>query len=857
MLDLSTTLLNAQNSNPVIRNNAEAQLTLAVEQQYDQFLLALCVEFATEGKQETSRQLAGLYLKNLIVAQDEAIQETKSQRWLACDRTIKDQIRTGFLQALLSPVQTASHTAAQVVAAYGAIDTPRNEWPTLLQTLFQNVSSAEIPSVSKVASLEALGYMCDTMNPGDVAKPMVDQILNTIVDGMRSDRPNEIRLAAVTAMCNSLEFTEENFKIQNERDAIVRVVCEATQCTDMNVRVKAFECIATVANLYYEKLQPYMEALFQLTANAIRSDNQLVGQQAIEFWSTVCDNESEIIELLEDGPQEGVVNLNIAVQAAPLLVPILLETLTKQDDNEADDSWNIAMAGATCLDALAQTITDSIVDLVVPYVRQNITSNEWRSKEAAIMAFGSIMNGPSQAKLIPIVAAALPILVTCLQDQNNLVKDTSAWTIGRVCEFQTQAIATDMLPPLVTGLSGALEDRSSKVAAQACFAVHNLAAACTNDADKPTNVLSSFMPHMLVRLLTVTSREDWESDNLRATAYEAANMLVTNSAEDMKAVVVQVLSESLNRLEKTFGTVTDAQERMNLQSLLCGLIGVCVQKLTTTEITEQVSDRIMQLLLQVFTVKGAVAHEDAFMSVGFMVDKLQGTFVRYLNHFHAPLISGLKNVEEYQVCTVAVGVVGDLCRALNKQLFPLCDDIINCLLELLQSQSLNRTVKPHVLAVFADIAMAIEADFERYANIVLEVLMQASLVNIDKDDEDVIEYINSLRESVLEAYTGILQGLLTDKKQDALIPYLDRILDFISRCACDEFRNSSVVKAVIGLLGDLGQAFGPRMQPILSQSFVSVIMQEGTTMEDPSTRSLANWALGVVAQVKSQSNTSS
>jgi hypothetical protein len=27
------------------------------------------VEFATEGKPETSRQLAGLYLKNLIVAQ--------------------------------------------------------------------------------------------------------------------------------------------------------------------------------------------------------------------------------------------------------------------------------------------------------------------------------------------------------------------------------------------------------------------------------------------------------------------------------------------------------------------------------------------------------------------------------------------------------------------------------------------------------------------------------------------------------------------------------------------------------------------------------------------------------------------
>lgn len=33
-----------------------------------QFLLALCVELATEGKPDSSRQLAGLYIKNLITA---------------------------------------------------------------------------------------------------------------------------------------------------------------------------------------------------------------------------------------------------------------------------------------------------------------------------------------------------------------------------------------------------------------------------------------------------------------------------------------------------------------------------------------------------------------------------------------------------------------------------------------------------------------------------------------------------------------------------------------------------------------------------------------------------------------------
>ena len=47
-------------------------------------------------------------------------------------------------------------------------------------------------------------------------------------------------------------------------------------------------------------------------------------------------------------------------------------------------------------------------------------------------------------------------------------------------------------------------------------------------------------------------RDDWDSENLRACAYEAVNMIVTNSAEDMKAVVVQLLSEALNRWGKEY-----------------------------------------------------------------------------------------------------------------------------------------------------------------------------------------------------------------------------------------------------------------------------------------------------------------
>ncbi len=192
-------------------------------------------------------------------------------------------------------MKEVSHTAAQVLAAYGAVDVPRNEWPSLLAALFHNINSPDVHEVCKVASLEALGYMCDSMDPDAVDNSVVNQILSSIVDGMRSDRRNDIRLAAVVALNNSLDFTSNNFENATERDAIMRAICEATQSQDLKIRERAFECFTTVGELYYEKLQPYFDTLFTLSTNAIRTDDQAVGMQAIEFWTTVCDREIDAI----------------------------------------------------------------------------------------------------------------------------------------------------------------------------------------------------------------------------------------------------------------------------------------------------------------------------------------------------------------------------------------------------------------------------------------------------------------------------------------------------------------------------------------------------------------------------------
>jgi importin subunit beta-1 len=123
-----------------------------------------------------------------------------------------------------------------------------------------------------------------------------------------------------------------------------------------------------------------------------------------------------------------------------------------------------------------------------------------------------------------LITGCLPILVQTLQDQHDLVKETSAWTIGRICEFHVETLQPEAVLPLVTGLCGALDD-SSKVASQACFALYHLAQAAEVHEVCESNQLSPYMGGLVEKLFFVTTREDADENLLRSSAYEAINML--------------------------------------------------------------------------------------------------------------------------------------------------------------------------------------------------------------------------------------------------------------------------------------------------------------------------------------------
>ncbi|XP_050309987.1 importin subunit beta-1 isoform X2 [Anthonomus grandis grandis] len=826
------------------------------------------------GNSHVARMAAGLQLKNQLTAKDQTVKVQYQQRWIAFPEDIRNYIKKNVVGALGTETNRPS-SAAQCVAYIAVAELPQQQWPDLISTLVSNVVNAT-SEMQKEATLEAIGYICSEID-SDVLVSQSNDILTAIVSGIRvAEQSNHVRLAATRALLNSLEFTKANFDHPAERNYIMECICEATQSTDTAIKVTALECLVKIMSLYYQHMEPYMgPALFPITLEAMKSDNDAVALQGIEFWSNVSDEEVDLAiedtEAQEAGRPPSRVSCHYAKGALHYIVPILLQKLTKQEELDDEDDWNPTKAAGVCLMLLASCCEDEIVPHVLPFIKDNIKSDNWRLRDASLMAFGSILGGLDNPTLKPLVEQAMPTLIELMYDSSVTVRDTAAWTFGRICEIIPEAAINEaFLKPLLESLINGLK-AEPRVAANVCWAFSGLAeaayeaAACEiaggDDTNPETYCLSQYFEFIVQRLLEVTDRPDGAQHNLRPAAYEALMEMIKNSPRDCYVTVQKTTMVILERLQQVLqmeshiSSHSDRSQFNDLQSLLCGTLQSVLRKVTPED-APQISDAVMTALLTMFNSnKSGGVQEDAIMAVSTLVEVLGEGFLKYMDAFKPYLYLGLKNHQEYQVCGTAVGLTGDIFRALKLKALPYCDEIMALLLENLGEPTVHRNVKPQILSVFGDMALSIGGEFKKYLEVVLATLAQASQAQVDRTDFDMIDYLNELREGVLDAYTGIIQGLKGDASNPSpdvnlLERHIPFIVQFITAVAQDADHSDGTIAVAAGIVGDLCSTFGPPMLPLLELPAIQEMLAQGRRSRISRTKTLATWATKEMKKLK-------
>lgn len=839
------------------RNNAEQQLSLLAENNFEEYMQRFA-EVLMSSSLGQVRILAALGMKNQLTSKLSNKRAEQQSRWIASNAHTKSTIKDVAINVLLSDDKDMTTSISQLVSAIAVIELPRNEWPELLPIITENTKT-EKPLNVKRSCLLAIGYICESADPND--PNIIEQsngILIAIAQGVHSAEPlTQVRLTALNALIYSLLFIKKNFQNEGERNYIMQIVCEATQASDAELQAAAFGCLARIVQLYYQYMSLYMEkALYVLSMNGMLSSNDRVACMAIEFWSTICEEEFEISyqihEQSERGeqPSEDLQTYNFALLACREVLPRLLVLLTKQNEDPEDDDWSVAMAAGSCLQLLATTTGMYVVQPTLEFFVANIEQPDWRNREAAVMAFGSILEGPEIEQLKPAILEAIRPIENLVHDQTIQVKETVTWCLGKITEVALSALDLNTdLEPLLQALLDGLRDHP-KVAVNSCWALINLLEQlCADSMDEPTSPMSKYYEEFVQALILLSNKHDNEF-NSRASAYEALSAFVTYSANDTMPIIQQIANEVLTRVQTTLSIQQQGlsiENRAALEELQINILSVMTNiiRRLSGEVSS-VAPSLMGMFIKLLEAQepNSLIEEDVFIAISAVASALGEGFLPYMDSFIPYLSQALRNVQS-QTCVTAVGLVADLAQSLNAKIAPYLGALMDILGLDIINIDIKRELKPAIISCFGDIAGVMGPDFTQYMDPVMQVCISLSDLVPEDNSYDAIDYVNSVKEAVLDCYVGIVSGL--SSKPELLAQILDPIFLLIQQIANDVelSSNETVARSASGLLGDIAALYSDgQLKNYYSNEWVTVFIKKtrGNMSFSQQTRDAARWA---------------
>lgn len=842
---LENTILNPDAS---IRLQSEAQLKKLCNEDFLQFAGLLSQILSDNSARLEARILAALSLKNELISKDPIKNQQFAKRWLTqIDVESKNHIKQFALNALLDQQPRIANASAQLIAAIADIELPKNEWPGLMEIMVKNTSQHQLENIKR-ASLLVLGYICEGADPSnEYLIAQSNHILIAIVQGAQASETSKlVRLTALNALADSLTFIKNNMEREGERNYLMQVVCEATQADDHDIQAAAFGCLCKIMSLYYFLMKPYMEqALYALTVTTMQSADEKVASMAVEFWSTICEEEIDIAYELSQFPKSPLQSYNFALASIQEVVPNLLNLLTKQHEDPESDDWNVSMSAGACLQLFAQNCANYVVEPVLHFVEQNITSENWRQREAAVMAFGSILDGPDKVQLINLIHQALPPILNLITDPILQVKETVAWCIGRIADLVVGAVDPQQhLSDVINACLLGLEDHS-KVATNCAWTIINLVEQMSDMDGSP---IYNYYPVLVDSLIKAANRPDNEH-NARASAFSGLTTMVEFSTDQVSDSTTSISSFVLDKLSQTM-LVDEMQlsneDKQNLEELQANILSVLSAVIRkNTQAVAPVSDMLMDLFLKLLSKKdSSYIEDDVFYAISSLAIAMGKGFIKYLESFSPFLVNAL-NQTQSQVSITAVGLIADISNSLEEDFRTFAPDFMNVLGHMISNPDSKKELKPAVLSVFGDIASNIGSDFIQYLNQVMALCVAAQNTRPENASLEALDYNLKVHETVLDAYVGIVAGLHSNP--EALFPYVGTIFQFLNIIAENPTLNSedSTARAAVGIVGDIAAMFPEgNIKQLYAQPWVAEFIKR--TRSNPSftqsTKDTARWA---------------
>ena len=708
---------------------------------------------------------------------------------------IKDNVANSIFA--VSPL--ARLVTPQVIAKIGAIDMQpgegNNQWPNLVMGLVSTAARADVAEGPREASLRAMGFLLEALDEYDESPLLQNEVdaALTAITGCMAQPSVPVRRAAVAALYDALPFVAKSFEDEQreERNAIMMAVCTATQVDDSVVKIDAFQCVSRIAELYYDHLEDYMKVLAELTATAARSKDSRIAMAALDFWAQLAEEEEDRRANAAPGKPESK---EFTLKALKPLVEMVFEIMASNKASEEEAEFGLVDSTQAVLQKAARAVGHPIVDVIMPFINANFAHQDPLRRDAAVMSFGLILEGPDKQRLQKeIILPALPHFLAKLEgatrDPSVMVRSSTAYSLSVVFAEHLEVLAPyNDFGNLVQLLCRALDDEPivvkyvAKALNELITGMHDDVREFEVDEEGKRTLLSPLFYHVINALMLRADKPDWYEHDLRGDCYLCITSVIEAAAEDDEAVLIAFLSNCLQRLDasctKTHASLAAQQagagagaeaagvlsleeraQEVALQEKVCVMVNEMMQQVK--EKAAPAADQVASIMVRIVQAKCG-AEAEATMCLATLTLVVGASYERYMPVVYPLLIAAMKNTDEHDTCKYAIMAVSDVARALGARFEPVAGEVVDVLKGILQKQDVMRSLKPPALAAFADVAIALGPRIEEYLINILAIVKSAAKTDIPPDDEDLAEYLTEVRKAAIEAWSCLLLAFASE-----------------------------------------------------------------------------------------------
>lgn len=817
-MELNTLLLDVQSLDPKKRNAAEAQISNLERNYTSDYILQLAYELANVKGSREVRQLAGISMKNLLLnsRQDPHLENA----WNNCHS--KQTVREQIIATLGCSDRDVRKAAAQAVASVAKHDLPTHSWEGLLNILIQNASNTNI--CYKTASLMTLGYICEGIGSGVLNKEQGDMILTGICASLTQEETDfNVRSVAMQALVNSLKFYKANFENEEERRYIISLLIQNLNERDLNIQISCLRALCEISSLYYSYLAGHLSELIHVSYPFIENETGQICILAIELWSTLAEEEIARINTIS--------SMNFISKAARSLSHILVSKLSSISHEEDWTEWNEQKAAASCLNLISQLCPD-IFEIIELFIRNEIHSESWEKRQAALLALGSVLEYISPERAYNTLNIHIDYIRDILLSDTQLLKETAAWCLAKISETNSDLIIEHNLKKvLVEELFKHLAERN-KVAIHLCWGLSNLM-----DIEP---LMFDLRDLDWIITGTINSIDKNEFNEFTLGVFSLLTCTLEKIPTNSSYIIEGILGNLISMLRNTISNSKLSSVYVDQMAVMVSsAIQIACSKITPGFLSIQQAGIIVQSILHLFNEKKCIV-EEAVQALGAIAMNLESNFIAFLKDVLPFVNYSIRQLDTVSVMKSGVLCLGDFARAVGEHIAVYLDEVIPSLKKILQDDKIPLDLKLQCLSTLSDLAVSSGSRFITYLNDIYQIVDSAAWVSIQhSDDEETSSYLSLLREHILDFYVGVIQCLKQSKSLHLILTRIQSILEYISIClTLSKSRDFDTI--TIGLIGDILLNFPELASSVesTSSSYLSYVYSnsEGQTKE------IACWA---------------